>query len=98
MHFYKQSLPVCTIKERRWTQEGMDMAGLMSSVPEVVSHNPSLTTTSPRWMTQLKREQRNTLPPSHLLGPRENESGLELLGVSTESHSFLAGRWKAWKG
>lgn len=87
----------CTIEEREG-QGGTKMKGLMSSVPEMVSYAPSHTATSPRWITRLKSEPRITLPLRHLLRPRENGSGLELLGVSTELHSFLAERWQAWKG
>lgn len=74
------------------------MASLKSSVPEVLGVGLSLPTTSPRWITQLKSEQRNAPPPSHSLRPRENEPGLELLGVGSEHHSFSAERWKAWRG
>lgn len=35
---------------------------------------------------------------SHLLGLRENESDLELSGVGTGLHSFLAERWRVWEG
>lgn len=83
---------------RREGLGGMEMTGLMSSVPEIGSHAPRHTTTSPRWITGLKSEQGDTLPPPHLLGPTENQSGSELLGVSTELHCFLAGRKKACKG
>lgn len=85
------------VEERRGTgRDGDEGSDELSA--EMVSHTPSRTTTSPRWITRLKSEQGDTLPPPHLLGPRENESGLKLLGVSTELHSFLAGQWKAWEG